>query len=150
MEKQLITITIQNNVLGGDVKQTIKKRIRLKPKTIEDFLKAIRLKKPIKETSIKQYLNKLTNLYMQIYNKIFSPDDLYLLKETNKIIDHVKQYNDKTTSQLSYLIAITAILHRLDGYELEYKTYKDEMSKLCKQHKKPKKLTDDKDNDTGL
>ena len=61
----------KNNVFGGDVTQTIKKQIRLKPKTVEDFLKAIRTKKPIKDSSIKQYLNKLKNLYMQIYNKVF-------------------------------------------------------------------------------
>ena len=65
---------------------------------------------------------------MQIYNKVFTPDDLYLLKEQNKIIDHVKQHNDKITSQLYYLIAITAIL--LDGYETEYKIYQEEMSRL--------------------
>ena len=140
----------KNNVFGGDVKQTIKKQIRLKPKTVEDFLKAIRTKKPIKDSSIKQYLNKLKNLYMQIYNKVFCPDDLYLLRETKKIIDHVKQHNDKPTSQLSYLIAIAAILHRLDGYESEYKIYKDEMSNLYKQNKQSKKLKDDKDNDNGL
>ena len=142
--------TNKNNVFGGDVKQTIKKQIRLKPKTVEDFLKAIRTKKPIKDSSIKQYLNKLKNLYMQIYNKVFTPDDLYLLKETKKIIDHVKQHNDKPTSQLSYLIAITAILNRLDGYETEWKIYKDEMSKLYKQNKKTKSIKDDKDNDNGL
>lgn len=138
----------KNNVFGGDVKQTIKKQFRLTPKTVEDFLKAIRQKKPIKDSSIKQYLNKLKNLYMQIYNKTFCPDDLYLLKETNKIIEHVKQHNDKISTQLSYLIAITAILHRLDGYEPEYKIYKDEMSKLYKLNKKSKTETDNKDNDT--
>ena len=142
--------TNKNNVFGGDVKQTIKKQIRLKPKTVEDFLKAIRTKKPIKDSSIKQYLNKLKNLYMQIYNKVFTPDDLYLLKETEKIINHVKQHNDKITSQLSYFIAITAILHRLDGYETEYKIYKDEMSRLYKQNKKTKSIKDDKDNDNNL
>jgi hypothetical protein len=125
----------KNNVFGGDVKQTTKKQIRLKPKTVEDFLKGIRTKKPIKDSSIKQYLNKLKNLYMQIYNKVFTPDDLYLLRETKKIIDHVKQHNDKISTQLSYLIAITAILHRLDGYESEYKIYKEEMSKLYKLNK---------------
>lgn len=140
----------KNNVFGGDVKQTIKKQIRLKPKTVEDFLKAIRTKKPIKDSSIKQYLNKLKNLYMQIYNKVFTPDDLYLLRETKKIIDHVKQHNDKISTQLSYLIAITAILHRLDGYESEYKIYKDEMSNLYKLNKKTKSIKDDKDNDNGL
>ena len=142
--------TNKNNVFGGDVKQTIKKQIRLKPKTVEDFLNGIRLKKPIKDSSIKQYLNKLKNLYMQIYNKVFRPDDLYLLKETEKIINHVKQHNDKPTSQLSYLIAITAILNRLDGYETEYKIYKDEMSRLYKLNKKTKSIKDDKDNDNGL
>ena len=142
--------TNKNNVFGGDVKQTIKKQIRLKPKTVEDFLKAIRTKKPIKDSSIKQYLNKLKNLYMQIYNKVFTPDDLYLLRETKKIIDHVKQHNDKISTQLSYLIAITAILHRLDGYESEYKIYKDEMSNLYKLNKKTKSIKDDKDNDNGL
>lgn len=140
----------KNNVFGGDVKQTTKKQIRLKPKTVEDFLKGIRTKKPIKDSSIKQYLNKLKNLYMQIYNKVFTPDDLYLLRETKKIIDHVKQHNDKISTQLSYLIAITAILHRLDGYESEYKIYKEEMSKLYKLNKKSKTETDNKDNDTGL
>ena len=140
----------KNNVFGGDVKQTIKKQIRLKPKTVEDFLKAIRTKKPIKDSSIKQYLNKLKNLYMQIYNKVFTPDDLYLLRETKKIIDHVKQHNDKISTQLSYLIAITAILHRLDGYESEYKIYKNEMSKLYKLNKKTKSIKDDKDNDNCL
>ena len=140
----------KNNVFGGDVTQTIKKQIRLKPKTVEDFLKAIRTKKPIKDSSIKQYLNKLKNLYMQIYNKVFTPDDLYLLRETKKIIDHVKQHNDKISTQLSYLIAITAILHRLDGYESEYKIYKDEMSNLYKLNKKTKSIKDDKDNDNGL
>lgn len=126
----------KNNVFGGDVTQTIKKQIRMKPKTVEDFLKGIRTKKPIKDSSIKQYLNKLKNLYLQIYNKVFTPDDLYLLRETKKIIDHVKQHNDKISTQLSYLIAITAILHRLDGYESEYKIYKNEMSKLYKLNKK--------------
>ncbi len=125
----------KNNVFGGDVTQTIKKQIRLTPKTVDDFLKGIRTKKPIKDSSIKQYLNKLKNLYMQIYNKVFTPDDLYLLRETKKIIDHVKQHNDKISTQLSYLIAITAILHRLDGYESEYKIYKEEMSKLYKLNK---------------
>jgi hypothetical protein len=125
----------KNNVFGGDVKQTTKKQIRLKPKTVEDFLRDMRTKKPIKDSSIKQYLNKLKNLYLQIYNKVFRPDDLYLLKETNKIIEHVKQHNDKISTQLSYLIAITAILHRLDGYESEYKIYKEEMSKLYKLNK---------------
>ena len=128
--------TNKNNVFGEDVTQTIKKQIRLKPKTIDDFLKAIRKKKPIKDGSIKQYLNKLKNLYLQIYNKMFCPDDMYLLRETKKIIDHIIQHNDKLTSQLSYLIAITAILHRLDGYESEYKIYKNEMSKLYKLNKK--------------
>lgn len=122
----------KNNVFGEDVKQTIKKQVRLTPKTVEDFLCGIREKKPIKTSSIKQYLNKLKNLYLQIYNKVFCPDDLYLLGETQKIIDHVKQHNDKITSQLSYLIAITAILHRLDGYESEYKIYKEEMTRLYK------------------
>lgn len=126
----------KNNVFGGDVTQTIKKQIRLKHKTVEDFLCGIRTKKPIKDSSIKQYLNKLKNLYLQIYNKVFTPDDLYLLRETKKIIDHVKQHNDKISTQLSYLIAITAILHRLDGYESEYKIYKNEMSKLYKLNKK--------------
>ena len=125
----------KNNVFGGDVKQTTKKQIRLKPKTVEDFLRDMRTKKPIKDSSIRQYLNKLKNLYLQIYNKVFRPDDLYLLKETNKIIEHVKQHNDKISTQLSYLIAITAILHRLDGYESEYKIYKEEMSKLYKLNK---------------
>ena len=125
----------KNNVFGGDVKQTTKKQIRLTPKTVEDFLRGIRKKKPIKDSSIRQYLNKLKNLYLQIYNKVFRPDDLYLLKETNKIIEHVKQHNDKISTQLSYLIAITAILHRLDGYESEYKIYKEEMSKLYKLNK---------------
>ena len=128
--------TNKNNVFGEDVTQTIKKQIRLKPKTIDDFLKAIRKKKPIKDGSIKQYLNKLKNLYLQIYNKMFCPDDMYLLRETKKIIDHIIQHNDKLTSQLSYLIAITAILHRLDGYESEYLIYKNEMSKLYKLNKK--------------
>ena len=140
----------KNNVFGGDVTQTIKKQIRLKPKTVEDFLCGIRTKKPIKDGSIKQYLNKLKNLYLQIYNKVFTPDDLYLLRETQKIIYHVKQHNDKISTQLSYLIAISAILHRLDGYESEYKIYKDEMSKLYKLNKQSKKLKDDKDNDNGL
>ena len=140
----------KNNVFGGDVTHTIKKQIRLKPKTVEDFLCGIRTKKPIKDGSIKQYLNKLKNLYLQIYNKVFTPDDLYLLRETQKIIDHVKQHNDKISTQLSYLIAISAILHRLDGYESEYKIYKEEMSKLYKLNKQSKKLKDDKDNDNGL
>ena len=126
----------KNNVFGSDVKETVKKQFRLTPKTVEDFLKAIRTKKPIKDSSIKQYLNKLKNLYLQIYNKVFCPDDLYLLRETKKNIDHVKQHNDKISTQLSYLIAITAILHRLDGYESEYLIYKEEMRKLYKLNKK--------------
>ena len=72
------------------------------------------------------------------------------MRETKKIIDHVKQHNDKISTQLSYLIAITAILHRLDGYESEYKIYKDEMSNLYKLNKKTKSIKDDKDNDNGL
>jgi len=104
-------------------------------KTSDDLIKSLSKKslnkdgkRNIKESSIKQYLKKIEFLYKQIYNKNFTPDDLYLLKNTDKFINHIKnKYGSSSSSSLSYFIAITSIINRLDGYEEEYKIYNNVM-----------------------
>ena len=132
-----------NDSIKQTIKETIKEEVNkkddnkliVKSDNMDDLIKNLSKKslnkdgkRDIKETSIKQYLNKIRILYKQIYNKNFVVKDLYLLKDTDIFINHIKKkYGNSNSSSLSYFIAITSILNRLDGYEEEYKKYNEVM-----------------------
>lgn len=132
-----------NDSIKQTIKETIKQEVNkkddnkliVKSDNIDDLIKNLSKKslnkdgkRDIKETSIKQYLNKIRILYKQIYNKNFVVKDLYLLKDTDIFINHIKKkYGSINSSSLSYFIAITSILNRLDGYEEQYKKYNEVM-----------------------
>ena len=132
-----------NDSIKQTIKETIKEEVNkkddnkliVKSDNMDDLIKNLSKKslnkdgkRDIKETSIKQYLNKIRILYKQIYNKNFVVKDLYLLKDTDIFINHIKKkYGSSNSSSLSYFIAITSILNRLDGYEEQYKKYNEVM-----------------------
>jgi hypothetical protein len=106
----------------------------------------INKKGKIKKETLDQYLRKINQIHIQLYDRQLDYNNFDFLQDTDRIINHIiNKYGLETSSSLSYMIAITAILNRLEGWEKEHKIYYDKMIQLYQLHTKKQgenKLTD--------